>query len=449
MSCKTFAPRAFAVCPIGVLVTFAAASAAGAQEADFLAELEPTPRMSARYGASLWALRLDVQAIAFRDYYPYYLLEQDYQDVGRLRVRPGLEMRRKKLRLRADLEYAGQLTRFGADTRDGTFALYQLFIELRAPKLRIRLGRQSARLGSRRFVTTMGGALPGVSFDGLRFVVGNPTIELEVLGAFVNVGRIRDTTRFGFETLLASTLKWQFVSSLRAEPYVYYRYDSQRIVSGPPANPTQQIFGATSTTMPGLRLVGEGSRGWTGDIEAFFQFGFEEQDDHFAYGARSDVKFVSERSWHPSAELGWSLGSGQDAERGLREPDSFFDFSLLYFGYTGLFGWANHVEGHLRLASQYATSTKQSLSLSIDGYLHALVTSAGPWTGGFGGNYAAAAPWAPRFMGAELNVTASWSPTPGVDFYIFYWGFTPGVGAEARGYDFSSYGAALFTDLAI
>lgn len=360
--------------------------------------------------------------------------------------------------------------RFGTESAtladEATLDLHQGYLEAYGfadGRVDLRLGRMELALGDERLIGTANWSDVARAFDGASLrMLPWASLGVELFGAVVRERRLlrvvdatgSSTDQFtSGEGVAGAFAAWRPSLGHELDAYLLARFDGPTAVPRLPER-DRRIFS------PGLRAAGTfGSilrYGAEGSVQAGVSNGTcqppcttiptSEKNDHFAWAVAALLQLTFPVAGAPwvGAEFDMASGDGDPNDGESREFDTFFPSNHPNYGVMDLMGWRNMRDIRLRAgAAPFAGWT-----FSADVHLLGLQQRHGAWTDAAGNVlddpeldlYDADV----RDLGTELDVGASWAPSPPVKMAAGWSLFVPGPAArQRRGDDVSTWAFVL------
>src|SRR5690606_30205867 len=99
---------------------------------------------------------------------------------------------------------------------------------------------------------------------------------------------------------------------------------------------------------PGVFVKGALTEALSYELEGTVQLGQVADELHLAYGFTGDVFLALGTPAGLTLSLGGVIGSGAKSNGNVDGLDNFFPTNHAVYGFMDIFGWQNHVEGHVR-----------------------------------------------------------------------------------------------------
>lgn len=337
------------------------------------------------------------------------------------RFRAGLGARVGIVGARVEVQDARRYGVVPGQITPGGIGVHQGYVEIVAPDgPSLRVGRQELSLGDQRLVGPLDWAMQARSFDAVRLSGQAKDLAYELFGAMTRAPSDFEGGRSRGDYLAGAQVSVELVEWLSADVYLLYRHDGPLVDA-----PTRR----RDIASPGLRLHGaHGPLRHT--FEGTVQLGDDSGVSHLAYALAGDLGYAFSRARPGSLAMGFAVASGASPTERLREVDNFFPTNHKFYGFADLFGLRNLVDGHV-LGQWKAKAAPLTLTGGL--FAFSLYDDRARWSDAVGRTLGHDAAGGARFLGGELDLTASYAPTPGLVLSAGYSLFAPAAGARRLG----------------
>ena len=343
---------------------------------------------------------------------------------------------------------------FRGDRGPSRFEPYEAYLEMRSSSARpntLRLGRQAVIWGEGRLIGNADFSPTGRSLDALRAHLATGYLEVEALGAILEVpgplgasfGDRSGPTHSGVQ-LYGLSARYTIDPLLRLEAFALARVSrSSGLGLDGSRFGVARLSGDTYTGA--IRVSGE-AKGWTYGVEGAYQLGTAASlapggANVRAYAAAAHVsKTLAEVSLTPTFRIGSSYASGDDGSGTYHQFDPLLADPQRFHGQMDLFGWSNALDASARAQIVPWTDTTFALEYRyarlaeasgewIGSYLQ-VVGRAAPPPGYAGAGYAKITSAPDAELGHELDAAFSWRPWLPLELRAGWSGLLLGDGAR-------------------
>ncbi|MFW6066776.1 MAG: alginate export family protein [Myxococcota bacterium] len=364
-----------------------------------------------------------------------------------MRSRIGLEGRTGPVRGFVQVQDVRNWGQVGTTAVGGALTgLHQGYLELRdGERGFLRIGRQEVNYGKQRLVGALDWTSPARSFDAVRARGFFGDLEVETMGALLRSQQLLTTATDVLATegdyMATLLLTYGPADWLRIEPYVLYLHGEGRIDEAD--NVVDRVRNLAS---PGIRVTGDvGSFDY--DVELIFQSGKDRvngaADTILAFAAITEIGYRLGGPLQAALRAGGAYASGASEGGEVDELENFFPTNHMHYGYADLFGLRNLIWGFARgdVAPRGAP-----LKAELTVHLFGLANPEARWSNAGGATLGQNPGNDDRFLGAEVDLQASWTPLPHFGLSGGYAVFVPAQGARNLDNDLIQHWMYLMAD---